>query len=142
MRARFVEPLRFSLSLFTGNRAETICGGGRMFCLPHRVWLTRASVNRSSPMSCASLWPLLIHSGFYNQTRQLVRAADDKDGLLEIHQRHRVIRMLKIRVHIIRRSAGETFDVRKIHDGFVELQYHRREKRNNPTIVIASVTAR
>ena len=73
---------------------------------------------------------------------ELVAAADDKDGLLEIHQRHRVIRMLKIRIHVIRRSAGETFDVRKIHDGFVKLQYHRREQRNNPAIVIAGVTAR
>src|SRR5208282_3940139 len=73
---------------------------------------------------------------------ELVRAADGIDGLLEIHQRHRVIRMLKIRIHIIRRSTGETFDVRKIHDGFVKLQYHRREQRNNPTIVIAGITAR
>ena len=73
---------------------------------------------------------------------ELVAGADDKDGPLEIHQWHRVIRMLKIRIHIIRRSAGETFDVRKIHDGFVKLQYHRREQRNNPTIVIAGVTAR
>src|SRR5271165_350942 len=73
---------------------------------------------------------------------ELVRAADGIDGLLEIHQRHRVIGMLKIRIHIIRRSTGGTFDVRKIDDGFVKLQYHWREQRNNPTIVIAGITAR
>jgi len=37
---------------------------------------------------------------------------------------------------------GKRFDVRKIHDGFVELQDHRREYGNSPTIVIASVAAR
>jgi hypothetical protein len=61
---------------------------------------------------------------------------------MNIHQGQGVCRILKIRVHIVRRSAGEALDVRKIHDGFVELHDHRREQRNSPTVVVASVAAR
>jgi hypothetical protein len=61
---------------------------------------------------------------------------------MDIHQRHGVSRILKIRTHVVRCSAGEPLDVRKIHDGLVELHDHQREQRNSPAIVIAGVTAR
>src|SRR5277367_4917409 len=60
---------------------------------------------------------------FHDQTRQLVRCADGLHELLDIHQRQWVVRMLQIRTHIVRCSAGEALDIRIIHDGFVKLHY-------------------
>jgi hypothetical protein len=64
---------------------------------------------------------------FHNRTTRLVAHADGPHDLLDIHEGQGVCRILKIRIHIVRCSAGEALDVRKIHDGFVELQDHRRE---------------
>ena len=79
---------------------------------------------------------------FHDQTKQLVRCAYDLHELVDIHQRQRVVRILQIRIHIIRCSAGEALDVREIHDGFVKLPDRHRYQRNSPAIVIAGIAAR
>ena len=78
---------------------------------------------------------------FHYRNNWLVTQADSLHSFVDIHQRHRVFRMLKIRVHVIRRSTGKSFDVRKIHDGFVKLHDRRGEQRNNPAIVVAGVAS-
>ena len=47
-------------------------------------------------------------------------------------RRHRVVRMLEIRIQVVRGSAGEALDVRILHDGFVKLHQHRHRAAKQP----------
>ncbi len=81
--------------------------------------------------------PRVLHS----RTTRLVAQADRLYDFMDIHQRNGILRMLKVRIHVVRRSAGEALDVRKIDDGFVKLKDRAREQRNNPSVVIAGVAS-
>src|SRR5271165_2757151 len=74
---------------------------------------------------------------FHNRTDRLVAQADGPHDSLDIHQRHRVSRILKIRIHIVRCSTGSALDVGKVHEGFIKFQDRYRNQRKYPAIVIA-----
>src|SRR5271169_3200516 len=72
----------------------------------------------------------------------LVGCADGLHEAMDVHQRQWISRVLKIRNHIVRCSAGKTLDVRKIDDGFVERHQRYLDQRQSPPIVITGVAAR
>src|SRR5277367_6799224 len=84
-------------------------------------------------------FPLLLQLEV--ESAMLVGCSDGLHEALDIHQRQGVPRMLKVGNHIVRRSAGKAFDVRKIHDGLVKLLEWYIDQRQSPAIVIAGVAA-
>ena len=61
---------------------------------------------------------------------------------LRVEERHGVVGALEVGDHVVRGSAREPFDARKVDDGFIELYEDRIDEREHPAVVLAGVLAR
>jgi len=81
-----------------------------------------------------------LHTRSFVQKRLAARTADPR-RLRWVHRWHWVFRILQIRHQVVRSSTWATRDVRVLDDRLVEIDDHRIDRRQDPTVVFTRVTS-
>src|SRR4029453_5481988 len=106
----------------------------------------RASALRSSWLLSvgfvALIFPFPEKVSFAREFANSIGTGYGLQRLLQIHKRHRVLRIHEVRNLIAGGPPGDSLDAREVHDRFVELYEHRLQGGKPPAVVHPRILAR